>query len=369
MGNTVDVTNLSDAELAEQILSRKFLSSAQLKIALDYQVSVGGRLASVISKLGLVRDGQLEAFLERVGNGEEFTWGEDPDPEPSKKHEVPDFQVDKLRVHKKLIDKVPSEVVEKYGILFFFPPPKTRAILLSSSPDIGAVGVRKLEGLLGVEICPVELSEADRARFLTKNASAHGGGSAAPLAAAAPIEPTNGPAAPAHGLPSHAHGAAAQAPAATAQPQGASKEATAQPQGASKEGASPSSGPAPEAPSAAPRVAERRDGARTPPSTEGLGAMVESVRKKGGDAERGAANTFERKREEPSVVVAEATGGASRSLASHSIVSTDALGELFQGADEKTLVRALGQLLLKKGLVEIDEIAVEIQLAKRKSRR
>ncbi|MEM7234481.1 MAG: hypothetical protein AAF517_20040 [Planctomycetota bacterium] len=167
----MDISQFSDAELAKEFLERKFLAPEKLKAALDYQGSVGGRLPDVLLKLGLVKEEDLSSFLERLGNGETFIWGEAAPPAPV------DFEVDKLRIHKKLLDKVPAELVEKYGILFFFPPTGTRAILMCSEPEVGPKGVGKLQTLLGVEICPITLGPEDRLAVLGGGESANGASS------------------------------------------------------------------------------------------------------------------------------------------------------------------------------------------------
>jgi len=158
MANQQPKKDFTDAELAEAMISRKFINPAKLKAALDYQASVGGRLPAVLMKLGLVREDVLREFLTKLLLGEGGGPGVAPD-ETS-------VDISKLRVHWKLLDKVPNELVDRFGILFFFPPKGERAILISSDPAVGDKGVKKLQELLGVDIRPISLSPDDRRRFL-----------------------------------------------------------------------------------------------------------------------------------------------------------------------------------------------------------
>jgi hypothetical protein len=61
--------------------------------------------------------------------------------------------------------------MQQYGLLFFFPPPGTRAILMSSDPMVPDQVVRQLQSLLGVEIRPISLSPGARAALGQEYAS------------------------------------------------------------------------------------------------------------------------------------------------------------------------------------------------------
>lgn len=160
-------TKLSDAKFAEEVLARKLLGPASLKAALDYQASVGGDLRDIITKLGLVKESVLEDFLRRLEAGEDFVLSESQEDEKETLG-YEEFDVSKLRVHKKLLEKAPPELVEKCGVLVFFPTPGSRLILLSSNPPLGGQGVKKLGDLLGVQLVQVELTEEERAAFLSE---------------------------------------------------------------------------------------------------------------------------------------------------------------------------------------------------------
>jgi hypothetical protein len=169
--------DLTEDEIAAELVKRKHLSEGQLKAAMDYKESVGGDLLDVLQKLGLVRPSAIEEFLAK-SPGSEKVGG---DNSPAAKE--PPIDVSKLKLHRKLLEKVPPELVEKHGMVFFFPPPGTRAILLSTADDAPDGLVNAMRELLGVEIRAIVLKPQERAALL--------GLPAAP-AAPAPGAPTAG---------------------------------------------------------------------------------------------------------------------------------------------------------------------------------
>lgn len=145
----------------------------------------------MLLKLGLVKAEAIRSFMRSLEGGvPQSIVSEDKKPIPCP---VP---APKLRAHKKLLEKVPADLVERYGILFFFPPPGTRAILMYSQTPIGPQGVKKLQDLLCVEICPIELAPEDVAPFV-KQRPAGGQAGAAARKAAPPPKKGAKPAAPA----------------------------------------------------------------------------------------------------------------------------------------------------------------------------
>lgn len=317
MENQQPQLDLTDPQLAEQMLRRKLVDAGRLKAALDYQASVGGQLTDVLLKLGLVRKQDLDMFLRRLAAGEDFTWTDADEKVP-----VPlPVGVEKLRLHGKLIEKVPAELVERYGILFFFPPPGTRAILLSSDPAISPRGVKKLQELLCVEICPVVMTPEDRDRFLPEERRGQHG---------APSRSSSTAACEGAGRPSEVASAPTSSPdtsGATSSP-GATGEATSadgvSPDAASEVG-SPSDGPSEDA-----AEVSACEGPR------------EETTQKSADAGRAA--------ESPDLVAKETTA---------------ALDHLCDDAGLGFL--ALVQLLVKKGLVRVDELEVEVELLRRRA--
>lgn len=293
MGQPVDVNQLSDSEMAAEFLERGLLSKAQIKAALDYQLSVGGRLSEVVLKLGLVRDDVLHSFLERLSAGEDFVLERDAETvEASPSERVPQIDFQKLRVHRKLLEKVPKEIVDKYGILFFFPPSKTRAILMSTDREVGVAGVAKLADLLGVEIRVIHLDPDVHARLREQ---------LGPRENRRHREPEEAQS-------SSAHGASPQLEAL---------------------------------------------------NESSLGSLVAQVQEaRGKEANNGPGRDLSLRGLERS----HAGGNGDP----HAV---DVLGEVVAGADERDLVRAVLSLLVKKQVVALDEVEVEIEIARVKSRR
>jgi hypothetical protein len=134
----------------------------QLKAAIDYQESLGGRLLDILLRLGLVRKDAVDKFLRQLFSEQEAR--ENTSVESDLR-----IEPEKLKVHRKLLEKVPAALVEKHQLLLFFPPPGTRAILMSAGRGASEDLQRQLQNLLGVDLYPVEIPDAVRARFLTSD--------------------------------------------------------------------------------------------------------------------------------------------------------------------------------------------------------
>jgi hypothetical protein len=152
-------SELTDAQLAIEMLRRKVATEGQLKAAIDYQESVGGRLMDILPKLGLVRASTLEQFLKQLSGSQEGGDGQTTGPQAAAVDPL------RLKVHRKLLEKVPQALQASHEILLFFPPPGTRAILMSCEPAAPAAVVEQLQALLGVEIRAIQLAPEVRKGF------------------------------------------------------------------------------------------------------------------------------------------------------------------------------------------------------------
>jgi len=155
-----------DAKLAMLLLRRKVITDSQLKAALDYQRSLGGKIIDILIKLDLVRTTQLEEFLKR----EESPDGRAPG-DPSDLFLDPSaVTISKLKVHKRLLDKVPSDVVDKYLLLLFFPLPSgnSRRIILGHGRDCPPEVVKQIRRVIGVDLCALKLEEHVALDFLAQ---------------------------------------------------------------------------------------------------------------------------------------------------------------------------------------------------------
>jgi hypothetical protein len=153
-----------DSQLAVEMLKRKLVNESQLKAAIDYQESLGGRLLDILLKLGLVGKDSIETFLRQLLRDEPSSVGGASE---SSVHVDPE----KLKVHRKLLEKIPASTVEEHQLLLFFPPPGTRAILLSAAQKPSEELRQNLQTLLGVELYPIEVEAEVRARFLPGDGS------------------------------------------------------------------------------------------------------------------------------------------------------------------------------------------------------
>ena len=153
---------LGDAKLAVELLKGRVLNEVQLKAAIDYQESIGGRLRDVLAKLELVREQKLREFLAGLESEHDTSHAAVRE---EKLKPTPDILAG-LRLHRKLLEKVPEDVRRRFGILLFFPPPGTRAILFSGRPEPPPEDLERLRGILGIELQPIELSSDERRPFL-----------------------------------------------------------------------------------------------------------------------------------------------------------------------------------------------------------
>jgi hypothetical protein len=146
-----------DAKLAMLLLRRKVITDGQLKAALDYQRSLGGKIIDILIKLDLVRAAQLEEVLKREESGEEQAAGD-----PSELFLDPAaVTISKLKVHRRLLDKVPGDLVDKYLLLLFFPLPSgnSRRIILGHGRDCPAEVMKQVRAVIGVDLCALKLED------------------------------------------------------------------------------------------------------------------------------------------------------------------------------------------------------------------
>ena len=108
----------SESQLCALLIRKRVLTEGQLKAALDYQRSLGGELKEILVRLNLVRPQQLAALQsgEPVDGAGDESDGSIIDPSMLK--------VADLTVHRKLLEKIPHELVQRYLLITFFPAGK-----------------------------------------------------------------------------------------------------------------------------------------------------------------------------------------------------------------------------------------------------
>ena len=101
------------AKLGEILVRENLISSQQLREALEYQRSSGGRLGSNLVKLGIISDDVITAVLSR-------------------QYGVPSINLELFQIEEETIKLISQEVALKYAVL---PISKVGAILTLAMVD------------------------------------------------------------------------------------------------------------------------------------------------------------------------------------------------------------------------------------------
>src|SRR5438067_13416416 len=127
------------AKLGEILVRENLLTPEQLREALDYQRSHGGRLGFNLVKLGLVSDDMVTAVLSR-------------------QYGVPSVNLDMFDIDPAVIRLIPREVAEKYSVL---PLSRVGATLTLAMVDpTNVFAMDDIKFMTGLNIEPVVVSEA-----------------------------------------------------------------------------------------------------------------------------------------------------------------------------------------------------------------
>ncbi|PYS90978.1 MAG: type IV-A pilus assembly ATPase PilB [Acidobacteria bacterium] len=127
------------AKLGEILVRENLLTPEQLREALDYQRSHGGRLGFNLVKLGLVSDDMVTAVLSR-------------------QYGVPSVNLEMFDVDPAVIRLIPREVAEKYSVL---PLSRVGATLTLAMVDpTNVFAMDDIKFMTGLNIEPVVVSEA-----------------------------------------------------------------------------------------------------------------------------------------------------------------------------------------------------------------
>jgi type IV pilus assembly protein PilB len=127
------------AKLGEILVRENLLTPEQLREALDYQRSHGGRLGFNLVKLGLVSDDMVTAVLSR-------------------QYGVPSVNLEMFDIEPAVIRLIPREVAEKYSVL---PLSRVGATLTLAMVDpTNVFAMDDIKFMTGLNIEPVVVSEA-----------------------------------------------------------------------------------------------------------------------------------------------------------------------------------------------------------------
>ncbi|MGQ9591917.1 MAG: hypothetical protein ACUVYA_16680, partial [Planctomycetota bacterium] len=160
-----------DTRLAMLLLSRKLVTEAQLKAALDYQRSLGVRLSDALVRLSILKPHEIE---EAVAGGGAIEAPPADAREAAAAEDVLDpkaVRVADLRVHKKLLAKLPRDLVLERLLVVFFPPPgvSQRKIVLGHGKDAGTELAKKVRSIVGVDVVRLQLDPDEAASLLAAN--------------------------------------------------------------------------------------------------------------------------------------------------------------------------------------------------------
>lgn len=84
--------------LGKMLVESKLLTEEQLKMAMDFQTSVGGKLGAIVVKLGFIEDHTLTAFI-------------------AKQQGMPVVNLDEIVLPENLVKKLPRKLIEHHHVL------------------------------------------------------------------------------------------------------------------------------------------------------------------------------------------------------------------------------------------------------------
>ncbi len=139
------------AKLGEILVRESLINSQQLREALEYQRSNGGRLGSNLVKLGLISDDVITAVLSR-------------------QYGVPSINLDLFQIEADTIKLISHEVALKYSVL---PISKVGATLTMAMADpTNVFAMDDIKFMTGLNVEPVIASETSLQDSISKYYSA-----------------------------------------------------------------------------------------------------------------------------------------------------------------------------------------------------
>jgi type IV pilus assembly protein PilB len=85
-------------QLGRMLVEAKLLTEEQLKMAVEFQKSVGGKLGAIMVKLGFIEEATLIKFIARQQG-------------------LPIVNLDELILPENLVKRIPPKLIEKHGVL------------------------------------------------------------------------------------------------------------------------------------------------------------------------------------------------------------------------------------------------------------
>lgn len=137
---TIGSKEMRKGKLGQMLIDAELISKDQLKKAVDMQKILGGKLASIIVKLGFVTDEALTKFL-------------------AKKENLPITDLTQLVVPQALVEQLPQEVLEKHQVVPVASKGDVLTLAMSDPTDFEAV-----EEVQWLSNSRVEITMASRAQ-------------------------------------------------------------------------------------------------------------------------------------------------------------------------------------------------------------
>ena len=131
-----------DFRLSQELLREDLLSDAQMKTALEYQQSLGGKLAEIIRKLGFVDETRLNDFLAR-------------------RERMRTIDVSNRVIDRELMSKIPRSVIEGHEVIPFRQSENTILLAMAEAMDYEAI-----EEIQFLTSCVIETALAPRSQIL-----------------------------------------------------------------------------------------------------------------------------------------------------------------------------------------------------------
>lgn len=159
---------LQESEFVRLLLRSKILSEAQLKAVHDYQRSVGGSVLDILVKLNMLPRSDLEAMLHAAMRGDDVATAVSG--RSNVAIDATKLQLGGLKLHHRLIDKIPPEIVERYLVAVFFPGANldSRKLIVGHGRELPDGMAGRFRSILGVDLYLLHLNEAIAADFVVR---------------------------------------------------------------------------------------------------------------------------------------------------------------------------------------------------------
>lgn len=160
--------SLQESEFVKLLLRSKVLSEAQLKAVYDYQRSVGGSVIDILVKLNMMSRRDLDATLQAAMRGEDVATALSG--RTNLAIDASKLEMEGLKLHYRLIDKIPPEIIEQFLLVVFFPVRglDSRKLIVGHGRELPEEVLNRVRSILGVDLYTLPLAETVAADFVVK---------------------------------------------------------------------------------------------------------------------------------------------------------------------------------------------------------